>query len=103
LVNANGGGQHSQVLRWSVALGADLGGNATTVGASAHVVVLGMAERAGRRISFWKFTKYGPGRHRCNVCRTCGCATSGTPEQGPRDGRFPGCPRAEAIALRFDA
>jgi Na+/H+ antiporter NhaD/arsenite permease-like protein len=59
LVNANGGGQHSQVRWWFLALGADLGGNATAVGASANVVVLTMAERAGRRISFWDFTKYG--------------------------------------------
>jgi Na+/H+ antiporter NhaD/arsenite permease-like protein len=58
LVNASGG-QDSQVLWWSLALGADLGGNATAVGASANVVVLGLAERAGRRISFWEFTKYG--------------------------------------------
>jgi Na+/H+ antiporter NhaD/arsenite permease-like protein len=47
------------VLWWSLALGADLGGNATAVGASANVVILGMAERAGKRISFWEFTKYG--------------------------------------------
>ena len=47
------------VLWWSLALGADLGGNATAIGASANVVILGMAERAGRRISFWEFTKYG--------------------------------------------
>ena len=59
LVGATGGGQDSEVLWWSLALGADLGGNATAVGASANVVVLGMAERAGRRISFWQFTKYG--------------------------------------------
>ena len=59
LANAGGGGQHSQVLWWSLALGADLGGNATAVGASANVVVLGLAERAGRRISFWEFTRYG--------------------------------------------
>ncbi len=43
----------------SLALGADLGGNATAVGASANVVVLGMAERAGWRNSFWQFTRYG--------------------------------------------
>jgi Na+/H+ antiporter NhaD/arsenite permease-like protein len=59
LVNANGGGEESRVLWWSLALGADLGGNATAVGASANVVILGLAERAGRRISFWEFTKYG--------------------------------------------
>ena len=43
----------------SLALGADLGGNATAIGASANVVVLGIAERRGARISFWEFTKYG--------------------------------------------
>ena len=59
LVDAEGGGSGSQVLWWSLALGADLGGNATAVGASANVVVLGMAERAGQRITFWQFTKYG--------------------------------------------
>jgi Na+/H+ antiporter NhaD/arsenite permease-like protein len=61
LVQAEGGGDadHSQVLWWSLALGADLGGNATAVGASANVVILGLAARAGRPISFWEFTKYG--------------------------------------------
>jgi Na+/H+ antiporter NhaD/arsenite permease-like protein len=47
------------VLWWALALGADLGGNATAVGASANVVVLGVAARSGYRISFWEFTKYG--------------------------------------------
>jgi Na+/H+ antiporter NhaD/arsenite permease-like protein len=58
LVQANGGEQ-AQVLWWSLALGADLGGNATAVGASANVVVLGIAARSGQPISFWEFTKYG--------------------------------------------
>ena len=44
---------------WALALGADLGGNATAIGASANVVILGLAERAGHRISFWEFTRYG--------------------------------------------
>ncbi|GAA4997036.1 hypothetical protein GCM10023317_27060 [Actinopolymorpha pittospori] len=39
--------------------GADLGGNATAIGASANVVMLGIAEKAGRPISFWEFTRYG--------------------------------------------
>jgi len=58
LVAANRTGQ-SQVLWWALALGADFGGNATAVGASANVVVLGLAEGAGKPISFWTFTKYG--------------------------------------------
>ncbi len=46
-------------LWWALALGADFGGNATLIGASANVVVAGMSERAGRRISFLKFLAYG--------------------------------------------
>ncbi|HEX2417699.1 MAG TPA: SLC13 family permease, partial [Micromonosporaceae bacterium] len=53
------GGDGGNVLWWSLALGADLGGNATAVGASANVVVLGIAERSGHPISFWEFTRYG--------------------------------------------
>jgi Na+/H+ antiporter NhaD/arsenite permease-like protein len=58
LVAAEGTGR-SQVLWWALALGADLGGNATAVGASANVVILGIAEQSGKPISFWTFTKYG--------------------------------------------
>jgi Na+/H+ antiporter NhaD/arsenite permease-like protein len=53
------GGSGHHVLWWALALGADLGGNATAIGASANVVVLGIAERNRRPISFWQFTKYG--------------------------------------------
>jgi Na+/H+ antiporter NhaD/arsenite permease-like protein len=59
LVAAESGGASPTVLWWALALGADLGGNATAVGASANVVVLGIAERGGHRISFWRFTRYG--------------------------------------------
>jgi Na+/H+ antiporter NhaD/arsenite permease-like protein len=59
LVQAEGGLDKAQVLWWALAIGADLGGNATAVGASANVVVLGIADRAGHHISFWTFTKYG--------------------------------------------
>jgi Na+/H+ antiporter NhaD/arsenite permease-like protein len=60
LVNASGGGHGSgHVLWWALAIGADVGGNATAIGASANVVALGIAEREGKRISFWEFTKYG--------------------------------------------
>ena len=44
---------------WSLALGACLGGNGTAIGASAHVIVVGMAEKAGHKISFGKFMLYG--------------------------------------------
>ena len=59
IVDASGGAPQAHALWWALALGADLGGNATAVGASANVVVLGIAARNGHRISFWEFTKYG--------------------------------------------
>jgi Na+/H+ antiporter NhaD/arsenite permease-like protein len=48
-----------QALWWAFALGADFGGNGTAVAASANVVAIGIAAKAGHRISFWQFTKYG--------------------------------------------
>ena len=59
LVAAGKGARQANALWWALALGADLGGNATAVGASANVVVLGIAARNGHPISFWRFTKYG--------------------------------------------
>lgn len=49
----------TQPLWWALALGADFGGNLTLIGASANVVVAGMSERAGQKISFLKFMLYG--------------------------------------------
>jgi Na+/H+ antiporter NhaD/arsenite permease-like protein len=45
------------VLWWSLSLGACLGGNGTMIGASANVVTVGMAERAGFKISFMEYMK----------------------------------------------
>jgi Na+/H+ antiporter NhaD/arsenite permease-like protein len=59
MVDAGHGVGQASVLWWALALGADLGGNATAVGASANVVVIGIAARAGHPITFWRFTKYG--------------------------------------------
>ncbi|MFE2374673.1 ArsB/NhaD family transporter [Streptomyces sp. NPDC059398] len=53
------GGAGDHVMWWALTLGADLGGNATAIGASANVVALGIAERNGTPISFWQFTRYG--------------------------------------------
>jgi Na+/H+ antiporter NhaD/arsenite permease-like protein len=47
------------VLWWALALGTDFGGNLTAVGASANVVILGVAARADNPISFWEFTRKG--------------------------------------------
>jgi Na+/H+ antiporter NhaD/arsenite permease-like protein len=45
------------VLWWSLSLGACLGGNGTMIGASANVVTVGMAEKAGFKISFLEYMK----------------------------------------------
>ena len=50
---------HAEALWWSLAIGADFGGNLTAIGASANVVVLGIAARSGSPISFWEFTRKG--------------------------------------------
>jgi len=54
-------GQHMSVepLIWALALGANFGGNATIVGASANVVVASMSEARGVPITFRVFLRYG--------------------------------------------
>jgi Na+/H+ antiporter NhaD/arsenite permease-like protein len=54
-----GGQVNSDVLWWALALGTGFGGNLTAVGASANVVVIGIARRADNPISFWEFTRKG--------------------------------------------
>ena len=48
-----------ETLWWSLDLGACLGGNATLIGASANLVVAGMAERQGLKIAFVRFLLVG--------------------------------------------
>jgi Na+/H+ antiporter NhaD/arsenite permease-like protein len=50
-----GGGQHIEPLWWALSLGACLGGNGTLIGASANLIVAGLAERAGYPIRFLPF------------------------------------------------
>ncbi len=50
-----GGAGQIEPLWWSLALGACLGGNGTLIGASANLIVAGLAERAGYPIRFLKF------------------------------------------------
>ncbi len=59
LVDSGGGSTQANSLWWALAIGADLGGNSTAIGASANVVVTGIAARNGYPISFWRFTRYG--------------------------------------------
>ena len=53
------GNTHNGVLWWALILGTVLGGNLTAVWASANIVVIGIAERAGSTVSFWEFTRKG--------------------------------------------
>lgn len=52
-------GHETDALWWGLAIGADLGGNATIIGASANVILASMAEREGHPISFGAFLRYG--------------------------------------------
>jgi Na+/H+ antiporter NhaD/arsenite permease-like protein len=52
-------GVEVEPLWWALAMGASFGGNATLIGASANVVIVSMAARAGHHISFRAFLRYG--------------------------------------------
>jgi Na+/H+ antiporter NhaD/arsenite permease-like protein len=56
-LNHNIPGAESGVLWWALALGACFGGNGTMIGASANVVTVGLAEKAGHHISFMAYLK----------------------------------------------
>ncbi|WP_297460391.1 ArsB/NhaD family transporter [Thermococcus sp.] len=59
LIKAMGSSMNIYPLWWALSLGACLGGNGTAIGASANVVVIGIAAREGIRISFVEFLKVG--------------------------------------------
>jgi Na+/H+ antiporter NhaD/arsenite permease-like protein len=59
LVRSMHGHGQLKALWWALALGTDFGGNLTAVGASANVIVLGIAARSDNPISFWEFTRKG--------------------------------------------
>lgn len=61
LVQAMGVSGHMNVtpLWWAISLGACLGGNGTLIGASANVVVAGIAEKQGFKLSFMRYLKIG--------------------------------------------
>ncbi len=56
-LNVNIPGAENGVLWWALALGACFGGNGTMIGASANVVTVGLAEKAGYHISFLYYMK----------------------------------------------
>ena len=46
------------VLAWALAIGTDIGGSATPIGASANVVGIATAAREGHIIKWGKYCKY---------------------------------------------
>lgn len=52
-------GHAADVLWWSLAIGADFGGNATVIAASANVTLASLSEREGHPIDFGTFARYG--------------------------------------------
>lgn len=50
---------HTDVLWWSLAFGACLGGNMTIIGAAANIVGASVSKKVGIDISFKEFFKYG--------------------------------------------
>jgi len=54
---AFGGAEELRPIWWALALGACLGGNGTLVGASANLIVAGLAERSGAAIGFLQYMK----------------------------------------------
>jgi Na+/H+ antiporter NhaD/arsenite permease-like protein len=68
---AAGHGEQGNVLWWALAIGTDLGGNATIIGASANVVLAALSDREGHRISFGAYLRYGlPVTFGCMVVST---------------------------------
>src|SRR5688500_466703 len=59
LVQEMGQTVNVEPLIWALVLGADMGGNATIVGASANVVVSSLSEARGHPITFLSYLKYG--------------------------------------------
>ena len=52
-------GVSMEPLWWALAIGAGFGGNATPVGASANILTMALAERAGHHISFRMWVRTG--------------------------------------------
>ena len=55
---AAGSGVDQSVLAWTLAMGTDIGGSATPIGASANVVGISIASKNGHMIGWSKYCKY---------------------------------------------
>jgi Na+/H+ antiporter NhaD/arsenite permease-like protein len=51
-------GMDLKTMSWALALGTDIGGNGTPIGASANVVGTAIAEREGYPVSWGRYCKY---------------------------------------------
>lgn len=51
-------GVELSVLAWTLAMGTDIGGSATPIGASANVVGISVAAKEGHMIGWGKYCKY---------------------------------------------
>jgi len=51
-------GVDTEILWWSLSLGACLGGNGTLIGASANVVAGNLAQKHGMKVTFLEYTKF---------------------------------------------
>ena len=45
-------------MAWALALGTDIGGNGTPIGASANVVGISVAEKEGYKVTWGEYCKY---------------------------------------------
>ena len=57
--NIPAGNMDIRPLWYALSLGACMGGNGTLIGASSNMVLAGISEKYGEKISFFKFTRYG--------------------------------------------
>ncbi len=59
LTSAIPSAQGNNVLYWALVFGADLGGNATSIGSAANIVAVGLLAQAGYRVTFGRFLRDG--------------------------------------------
>lgn len=57
VISRLGSGSFLNVLAWALSIGTDIGGSATPIGASANVVGISVAEKAGIKIGWGKYCK----------------------------------------------
>lgn len=59
VVEAHYAGTNTSVFWWALSMGACFGGNSTLVASAANIIAMGASQKAGRKIPFSQFIKYG--------------------------------------------